>query len=94
MPCETCKKLGEHLTWLDFGIKIISVPHANLCTEELALYQFFYDSGLVWKVDHIDSYAQLWLGVQHDEHRYELLTPVVGSYQKVPCNTPYPVPTF
>ena len=92
MPCETCRKLGDDLIWLDFGIKIVDVPYAGLCAEELDLYQFFYESGLVWKVDHVDAEGHFWLCVQHDEHHYELLTPVIGSYRRVSCDTPYPVP--
>lgn len=92
MPCDACRKLGENIVWLDFGIKITNVPEAGLCAQEQDLYQFFYESGLVWKVDHVDSHGQLWLCVQHDEHRYELLAPLPDSYRKVPCDTAYPVP--
>lgn len=93
MPRENAPQSSERVTWLDFGIKIISVPYAQLSVEETALYQFFFTSGLVWKVDHVDAYDRLWLCVQHDEGRYELLAPVEGTYRKVPSEQPYPVPT-
>ncbi|NVZ23169.1 hypothetical protein [Pseudomonas costantinii] len=94
MPCETCQKPDENVIWLNFGIKIISIPSAQLCPQEQDLYRFFFESGLVWRVDHKDAYGQFWLCVQHDEQRYELLTPLPGTYRKVPCDPAYPVPKF
>ncbi|WP_073524330.1 hypothetical protein [Pseudomonas fluorescens] len=96
MPCEICQDLSTHfvgedeLVWLDFGIEIISVPTAGPCLEEQCLYRFFYESGLVWKVDHIDHLGQPWLGVQHRAYSYESLTPLPGSFRQVP-GEPYPV---
>lgn len=91
MPNVSCSKTGENLVWLDFGLKITSVPSGELSAEELDLYQFFFDSDLVWKVDHVDAYGQCWLCVQHDESRYQLLTPLEGTYRTVPCDPAYPV---
>lgn len=98
MPCEICLEMSQgfgedsEVAWLDFGIEIISAPSARLCLEERCLYQFFLDSGLVWKVDHIDEYGHCWLCVQHDEGHYESLTPLEGTYRKIPCEPAYPVP--
>ena len=91
MPNVSCSKTGENLVWLDFGLKITSVPSGELSAEELDLYQFFFDSNLVWKVDQVDAYGQCWLCVQHDEFRYQLLTPLEGTYRTVPCDPAYPV---
>ncbi|MBT1260142.1 MULTISPECIES: hypothetical protein [Pseudomonas] len=92
MPCETCQRLGESVTWLDFGIKITRLPVIPLCPKEQDLYRFFVESHLVWKVDHLDAYGQFWLCVQYDEQRYELLAPLPGTYEKILCDPPYPVP--
>ncbi|WP_455826712.1 hypothetical protein [Pseudomonas graminis] len=94
MPNKTFKGLSEDedWVWLDFGIKISHVPDIQMDTQEQALYRFFFESNVVWKVDHVDGHGQLWLCVQHDEHRYQLLNPVARTYQKVPCDPPYPVP--
>lgn len=99
MTCEICLGLNEqlsegcNLTWLNFGLQIISVPYAEISLQEQCLYRFFVESGLVWKVDHIDPYGYYWLCVQHDEHSYETLAPVAGSFKKVLCEQPYPVTT-
>lgn len=83
--------LGDHeLAWLDFGIEIISVPTARISLAEQRLYQFFFDSGLICKADHIDRFGQPWLCVQHDASSYESLAPLPGSYRQVP-SVPYPV---
>lgn len=93
MHGENAPQPSKPVIWLDFGIKIVSVPYAQLSLEEIPLYQFFFTSGLVWKVDHVDAYGQPWLCVQHDESRYEALAPVAGTYRKVPTEQAYPVPT-
>lgn len=99
MACEICLGLSAQftesykLTWLDFGLQITCVPNAEISPQEQGLYRFFFESGLVWKVDHVDAYGDYWLCVQHGEHSYETLAPVAGSFTKVPCDPPYPVAT-
>ena len=84
MACEICLGLSEQftesykLTWLDFGLQITCVPNAEISPQEQGLYRFFFESGLVWKVDHVDAYGDYWLCVQHGEHSYETLAPVAG----------------
>lgn len=96
MPCEACTGVTEDpvVAWIDYGIEIINVPVTRLCLEEHCLYRFFYESNLVWKVDHIDCLSQPWLVVQHAEHHYESITPIPGSFRMVPADTPYPVPKY
>ncbi|MDQ0981442.1 hypothetical protein QFZ45_004620 [Pseudomonas synxantha] len=97
MTCEICLGLneqfseGHNLTWLNFGLQITSVPYAEISLQEQCFYRFLFESGLVWKIDHVDAYGDYWLCVQHDEHSYEMLAPVAGSFKKVPCDSPYPV---
>ncbi|WP_407313721.1 hypothetical protein [Pseudomonas sp. nanlin1] len=100
MQCECCQGLslqlsqGDRLHWLDYAVRIVTVPD-GLDSAAQNVYHLLLDSGLAWKVDHIDAWGQLWLRLQRvndqADELYEAIRLEPGSFQRVPHDPVYPV---
>ncbi|WP_150803813.1 hypothetical protein [Pseudomonas fluorescens] len=96
MLCECCEGLSQGiankgtLVWMGHSIQITHIP-VGLSADEQRGYRILLDSGLAWKVDHVDAHGHPWLALQYSAERYETMSPISGSYRLIPCDPVYPV---
>jgi len=85
---------GDCVQWLDYCARVYGLPEGTMHAQELSAYRLLIDSGLAWKVDHIDGYGGVWLCLQRqnrDGESYQTVRLSPGTYRRIPCCPVYPV---